>query len=437
MNNLFLSYFKKNIVISIGVLLTLILSTFLIFTFGLLLANTIYAYAYKDVLELTNPLGPLTFFNGIVGIIFFVSIFSIFSLITLSISLRDSSFKLLRIIGISHTKLRVFIFLEIFIYMTIAILFSFFLNIPFANFILKELKNKQVIESNFKIYNEYSYHYIFVLATILITMLSTYFSTKRLRKITSVSFDIPESKKKRNLRIIFSSIFSLIFIALLSNSYTMRGGLGLGLLIIVIINFVFAFSLIGKKLLCYFLKLFNKRSKSIYKTIVLESLIKNINKIFVLINLLMAFSMFAYYIYSTYSFSAVEKNNSQNNRGIYILLIINSIFGLIVFTNTLVAFFTSQESNYKVIYKIGFSKKQIMFVIIITNFVITLISLFVSTLFFSIFIFCYYGFNASNFNLLKLFENIAIINILILLVTTLLVIPFCIYNNKKLMHKYD
>lgn len=61
MNNLFLSYFKKNIVISIGVLLTLILSTFLIFTFGLLLANSIYAYAYKDVLELTNPLGPLTF----------------------------------------------------------------------------------------------------------------------------------------------------------------------------------------------------------------------------------------------------------------------------------------------------------------------------------------------------------------------------------------
>ncbi|QBQ07853.1 ABC transporter permease [Spiroplasma gladiatoris] len=397
-------------------------------TFSLLLSNSIYVIFNKEKLNINDAIQPLTFFNGLVAITFFISILSLYSIINLSIKLRLKEFILLRIIGFSSLRIKMYIFLEIFIISFITIFISVFLANPIANKLLDFLKSKNVIENNFKIFKEFQFQWVYILITIFVIIAITFFATIGLKNINITlkkELKAKENKKVLVFKSIFAIIFLLISFAIVGNQYTMEGDLGIGLIVLAIINFLISFSFFGKYLLSFVTKTLYLKIKNYNCKIIFGSILKNCDKLIFPITLLLTCLMFSSYVVSLTTF--MPESNKENYNSIYIsylLLVVIFSFSFLIFTNSLILYFFERKKEFIILRKVGYTKSKIFLLLFNTSLFISIFTLIINLIIYSFFV-CMYSVN--NFSTFKFYGDIKaflLLNFVILVLVNLLSLSY-------------
>ncbi|WP_308149839.1 FtsX-like permease family protein [Spiroplasma sp. AdecLV25b] len=375
MFRIIIKQFMANWNVIIGIFLALFLSTILLASFSLLLINSIYAIVLGPLSGIKVPEQPIAIFGSLVGIIFFLGLFSIYSTINLAVRLRWKQFILLRILGCTHRKIKLIIFFETLVIAIVTIGTSLVVSIPFSNVIIDFLQNGGGLDKAFHLYKNFQYQWIYILATIFIVILITYFATLQIKKIEISSIDNFYQKVvwyKSIIRVSLGIVSFLGAIALTVIPELMVSGLGEGMVLCAIFCYIIAFGLLGKYLIGAIVFMFQFVGRYYLIRVASKSILDNIEKIFFPIALLVSLSLFVNYTITIPNLLKID--NSANIRIISLLAIIISVFNSIIALNDICQYFLEKKQEFKTLRILGYCKKTVVSACLIEGTIISSIA---------------------------------------------------------------
>lgn len=373
--------FKYNWFNLLGVILTLLLSGIFLATFSLLLINSIIAISMNSELDLKEPEKPIALFGTLIGIVFFLGLFALINSIKFSLNLRKKHYRLLRVLGFTHSRIRTYVFLESLIISLITSIISILVAVPIANLIIDFLQSNNVLEDKFVLFQKLKYQWIYILATIGLTILISLLSLIDIKNISITKNDEKKRFKKINKNF-WKTSFGLVFLAggfaIISIKPIMNLEMGQGMMFcgflcyIIGLSFLMDWIVIGLSMIIKFLL------PNVYLKMATKSLQSNIKTASFPIILLIVLCFFV-----NYSITSLHLGDPNYDTKVFIKLttIIVTCFNGIIVINLLTQYFYDKKQLFKSLKRIGFSKTQIIVIFFIEYLLIILFAFMFALLF--------------------------------------------------------
>ncbi|WHQ36661.1 FtsX-like permease family protein [Spiroplasma sp. SV19] len=358
--------FKKNWYISLGTYCTLFIGALFIGTFlNLLIASFINSAK-------PNTTNTTLFFIIYFGLVTLISLLIIKTILKLNFNLKLEQYMNLRILGFRISKIRWIVFLENIIFLLPILILAFGLSFPCANYFIKILIQKEIVDSNFVLYQNPGLIVGYVIIGTIMVNTLLYLATLKVKtiSITKINNKNKDNKKIWWVKIILGCLFLSSAFGIYYSNARLDGATFLfgGLFMII------GFSLVGKDIIrLILLGLTQISKKSVYFQNAIKEFYNALNKLFQII--LVTIIIIFFLIYSLYglrigSTPTVVNEPSNNHEQLIVfkhaleflgtvLLYVMGVYAVVIAINYLWIFIISNRTEYQLLRKLGYQKSKI------------------------------------------------------------------------------